>query len=156
MSTTTLAARAERSTAELASSARRHLAEAEQYAQRAAESAARAADDYGDRAARAADEYGSRAAKAGEQAADALGDQLSHLRHDVEEALEDPETRRLVTMTAGGVAVVGIGIWLWRRRKRRKQQDYETSQTDVSGWEDPHEALAAKGSTEVASTTTTS
>lgn len=126
MSTTTLADRAERTTAELAEAGRAYLEEAEQHAARAAEAAARAAEHYGERASRAAHE-----------AADSIGETYVALRADVEELLDDPETRRTVTYAAGGLAVAGVVLWAWRRRRRRKQDRYESTLQATAGWDDP-------------------
>lgn len=150
MATTELVDRAEATAADLSAAARRHFTEAERAARRAAEAAQDAAELYGARAAEAGREYAARASEAAHDSAEKLGGRAQHaaetirheatdLRDEVEELWEDPETRPWLLGTAVGIALVGLALWLWRRSRR--EDAYETTETEVPGWEDPQEAF---------------
>ncbi len=153
MATTELVDRAEATAAELSAAAKRHFTEAERAARRAAEAAQDAAELYGARAAEAGREYAARANEAAHESAERLGSRAQHaaetirheatdLRDEVEELWEDPETRPWILGTAVGLALLGLALWLLRRRRR--DDAYESTETEVPGWEEPQAAFGAE------------
>lgn len=144
MATQQLVDRAEQTTADLIASARVHAADAEHSVRRAAEAVQDAAEIYAARAATTAQDTAERVGDAAQLASAAIREETGELREDVQELWDDPTSRSWLLGAAAGIALTGAAVWWLRRRRQRAEDPYETSATEVAGWQDPREAVDAE------------